>query len=63
MRQVAFHMQTVDPPLLPRLCDLFDESPDAMELRPLHEGRPHRPGALEVHVLGLRPYSQTLSFD
>lgn len=43
-----FHLQTVSPPILPRLCDLFALGPEAVEARPLHEGRPHPPLALQA---------------
>ena len=46
--QVAFHLQTQQPPILPPLCQLFQQSPDVLRGRPLHAGQQPKDGVLEV---------------
>ena len=46
--QVAFHLQTQQPPILPPLCALFQQSPDVLKGRPLHAGQQPKEGVLEV---------------
>ncbi len=47
--QVAFHLQMQQPPILPPLCALFQQSPDVLKGRPLHAGQQAREGVLEVN--------------
>ena len=54
--QVAFHLQTQEPPILPPLCELFQQSQDVLRGRPLHAGQQPQDGILEVLPLSsLRP--------
>ncbi|KAL0048376.1 hypothetical protein WJX82_001914 [Trebouxia sp. C0006] len=45
---VAFHLQMQQPPILPPLCALFQQSPDVLKGRPLHAGQQAREGVLEA---------------
>ncbi|KAA6421869.1 MAG: hypothetical protein FRX49_08188 [Trebouxia sp. A1-2] len=46
--EVAFHLQMQQPPILPPLCALFQQSPDVLKGRPLHAGQQAREGVLEA---------------
>ena len=46
--QVLFHLQTRSPPVLPPLCDLFQQDADTLQTRPLHAGQQPEEGAIEV---------------
>ena len=46
--QVLFHLQTRSPPVLPPLCELFQQDADALQARPLHAGQQPEEGLIEV---------------
>lgn len=49
--QVAFHLQTQTPPILPPICSLFKQESDVLQGRPLHAGQQAQDGVLEVNRL------------
>lgn len=59
--QVAFHLQMQQPPILPPLCALFQQSPDVLKGRPLHAGQQARDSVLEVNLY-LRQSSNLVLF-
>ncbi|KAK9824184.1 hypothetical protein WJX72_008402 [[Myrmecia] bisecta] len=57
---VAFHLQTQQPPILPPLCEIFQQAADSVAkdalVRPLHGGRQAAPGVLEAAHARLPEY-------
>lgn len=48
LMQVVFHLQTRNPPILPPICQLFDQQPGAVTERPLHAGLAVTPDLIQV---------------
>ena len=51
--QLIFHLQTCDPPVLPPLHELFQDSCSAISSRPIHMGKDIDWHKLEVSLLSI----------